>query len=97
MAAQEKPVPALTVLGSVLNTDQVVCVSNASGNAVTGLVSVEGLFSSTANLTIILPALGTPANSTSMTVAPGTVWYDASFLYVAVANNNTKRVSLSSF
>ncbi len=97
MAAQEKSVPSLPVANSVLITDYLVCVSNASGNSVTGLIPVDTLFGDTANLVIALPPLGTPANSISMNVAPGTVWYDSSFLYVAVSNNVTRRVSLSSF
>lgn len=38
----------------------------------------------------------TPANST-ITVAAGTIFYDASYLYIATANNTLKRVSLTAF
>jgi hypothetical protein len=38
----------------------------------------------------------TPANST-INVAAGVILYDASYLYIAVANNTLKRVSLTAF
>lgn len=38
----------------------------------------------------------TPANA-AITVTKGTILYDTNYLYVAVANNTLKRVSLSSF
>lgn len=38
----------------------------------------------------------TPANST-ITVAQGTIMWDANYLYVATANNVLKRVALSTF
>jgi len=38
----------------------------------------------------------TPANSTSSVLA-GKVWADEEYLYVAVSNNNIKRIALTSF
>lgn len=41
--------------------------------------------------------LGTPANSAALTVTQGTIWFDSTYVYVAVANNVVKRASLTSF
>lgn len=47
--------------------------------------------------TLIVRSNVTPTNSTSTTVAQGTVFWDTSFFYVATANNHVKRAALSDF
>lgn len=47
--------------------------------------------------TLIIPFRSTPANSTSLTVGNNAIFHDGNFLYVATANNVTKRVALSTF
>lgn len=46
--------------------------------------------------TLLIGNNSTPANSSS-NAEQGMVWFDASYIYVATANNVIKRVSLSSF
>lgn len=45
---------------------------------------------------VVIKNTSTPANSTA-NVAAGTIWFDANYVYVAVANSVIKRASLSSF
>lgn len=74
--------------------------SLAAANSSTKLV-VEHTYSNGVSNTFQLSvanlfAFSTPANST-ITITKGTMLYDTNYLYVAVANNTLKRVSLSSF
>lgn len=85
MAAQEKRVPDLPVANSIVVGDQIVAVSNSSGNTVTQLVPVTKLLNLGAYL-------GTPANSTSSVVTPGVSWTDGNYFYVATSNNIVKRL-----
>lgn len=74
--------------------DLLVIVDDPAGSPVTKRVSVQNLLSnSSANVAI---RNITPANS-SITVKAGVMFYDANYLYIAVANNTLKRVALSSF
>lgn len=44
----------------------------------------------------IISRTDTPANST-ITVTAGSIWSDGTYLYVATANNNLKRIALTAF
>jgi hypothetical protein len=82
-------------------SDMLVAYSQVSNADV--LISVSNIFSSfslnsngltTSNLTVTNNH--TPANS-SVNVSQGSIWYDTNYLYVAVANNIIKRITLTSF
>lgn len=76
------------------NTKFVVSHTANSGVTNTYSLSIATLLGNTAaNVSL---RLVTPANST-INVAQGTIFYDSSYLYIAVANNTLKRVALTSF
>lgn len=77
--------------------------------ALTANVTVNNLAVTSANVTtltvntgtfpttLIIPHKATPANSTALVIGNNAVFHDGNFLYVAVGNNVTKRVPLSTF
>jgi len=79
-----------------------------SGNSTTGGVTVENLFgNSDVNFTVsntkilsantlVIRKNNTPSTS-SDTVTRGTIWFDSSYLYVAIGTNTIKRVALEAF
>ena len=94
MSDRYKKVTELTALTSPAGEDLLLIVDDPSGTPVTKKVTVSNLFgNSTANVVIYNV---TPANST-ITVKKGTLMFDSSFIYVAVANNTLKRVGLNAF
>jgi len=94
MSDRSKKVTELTALTSPAGEDLLLIVDDPSGTPVTKKVTVSNLFgNSTANVVIYNV---TPANST-ITVKKGTLMFDSSFIYVAVANNTLKRVGLNAF
>ena len=46
--------------------------------------------------TLIVGNTSTPISST-MTVATGSMWFDSTYLYLAISNNVIKRVTLETF
>ena len=74
--------------------DLLVIVDDVAGTPITKKVTVGNLLGNTSANVVIYNS--TPANST-ITVKKGTILFDTSYLYVAVANNTLKRVALSSF
>lgn len=109
MADRSRKITELAVATSVAANNLLVVVDRHSANTpVTksanvsvffGNVAANVVLSNSAVLsaqTVILRNNTTPANS-GVTVAAGTIWADANFIYVAVANNTVKRVALSSF
>ena len=46
---------------------------------------------------LIIPYKAAPANSTALTISNNAIFHDGFYLYVAIANNVTKRVALTSF
>jgi hypothetical protein len=89
-----RKVSELPTTNSAASDDRLVILKNPGGSPSTRTISVENLFSnSSANVVL---QKQTPANST-ITVAEGTLFFDETYLYVAVANNVLKRVELSSF
>jgi hypothetical protein len=91
------------------NANTVLVVNHTVSNVVnTYQLSTNNFFSNVAaNVTLVNTAVlsantfvlrnnQTPANST-VTVTKGTIMFDSSYLYIAVANNSLKRVALSSF
>lgn len=109
MADRAKKISELTALANASGVDAFVIVDNHSAaNAVTKKITLSALFADVASNTVmsgnnILSANTlivrydtTPANST-VAVSKGTIWADADYLYVAVANNTIKRIGLSAF
>lgn len=94
MSDRSKKVTELTALTSPAGEDLLLIVDDPSGTPTTKKVTVSNLFgNSTANVVVFNT---TPANST-ITVKKGTLMFDSSYIYVAVANNLLKRVGLNSF
>lgn len=92
--------------------DFLILVNDPQGSPVTTKISVGNFYSNvTVNVTFseTLRATGnvyannfhitnsvTPAYST-VAVEKGKIWFDQDYLYVAVANNDIRRVALTSF
>lgn len=97
MPDRAKKISELTAATSAVANDQLIIVTNTAGTAVTKKIVVGNLLgNSSANVKI--RSVTTPANGASIAnVVAGTLLYDSSYLYVAVANGTLKRVSLESF
>lgn len=94
MSDRAKKISELTALTSASEDDLLVIVDNPSGTAATKKITVGNLFgNSQAN--VVIHGV-TPANST-ITIKQGTLLYSNSYLYIAVANNEIKRIPLESF
>lgn len=110
MADRSKKISELAVATSVAANDLILIVDKHSSNTLSttksanvsvlfGNVAANVTLSNTAVLStnnMVLRDNSTPANST-ITVGQGKIWADASYIYVATANNTVKRVALSSF
>lgn len=98
-----KKISELVACTAPASSDLVVLVANSGSN--TEKCTVENLLAnSTANVAgnnvtgsyIYATDNTTPANSTA-TVTQGRIWYDDTYLYIAVGNNTIKRVTLEVF
>jgi len=94
MSDRAKKITELSALTAPAADDLLVIVDDVAGTPITKKVTVGNLLGNTSANVVIFNS--TPANST-ITVKKGTILFDASYLYVAVANNTLKRVALSSF
>jgi len=94
MTDRAKKISELTVLTSASGDDLLVIVDDPSGTAVTKKITVSNLFGNSQANAVIYGA--TPANS-SITIKQGTLLHDNNYLYIAVANNEVKRVVLGAF
>jgi hypothetical protein len=95
MTDRAKKISELTALTAPSADDLLVIVDDPSGTTPeTKKVTVGNLFGNSAANVVIRNV--SPANS-GITVTKGTIFFDTSYLYIAVANNTLKRVSLSSF
>ena len=92
MANTDIKTSQLVLASNLDSTDRFVVVRNASNSslATTNTVSFSTIRS-------YIAIANTPANSSALTVRGGTLLYDSNYLYIAVANNVVKRVSLQSF
>lgn len=73
----------------------VVVITDPSGIAVTKKMSVGNLFGNTSANVVLTSS--SPANSSSLVVKQGTVFYNANYMFIAVSDNVVKRVALESF
>ena len=102
MADQRRTIPELEENTAPAKVDLLVIEAYTSNtNTVTQKVTINSVLSNTANANVTVENLkitktDTPANST-ISVAGGLVWFDSNYMYVAVANNSVKRISLESF
>lgn len=100
MATQAKRVTDLPALTGPVANDVLLAVDDPDGSPSTRSVTVGELFGNSSVVvranTLVLRTKSTPANSTPV-VEQGTIWFDADYVYVAVANNVVKRASLASF
>lgn len=94
MSDRAKKITELSALTAPAADDLLVIVDDVAGTPITKKVTVGNLLGNTSANVVIYNS--TPANST-ITVKKGTILFDTSYLYVAVANNTLKRVALSSF
>ena len=83
------------------NSDRVVVLYGASTNntsnsvAQTATITVTNLFKGVGSLEIPI-VTSDPANSTAMTIAKGTMFATANYLYIAIDNNKLGRIALDS-
>ena len=97
MADRAKKISELPAVTSVVGTDLMVAVANASGNGVTSYITVGNLLANSANVqTSYLRSNTTPANATATGVR-GEIRYDTSYVYVCTANNVWKRAAISTW
>jgi len=89
MVDRSKKISELPLVSVVANTDLVIIVANTSGTANTKRVTANNFRNS-----IIFGSV--PADSTSNGFT-GQLAYDTNYLYICVANNTWKRVTLSSY
>ena len=95
MTTNAKKISELNETQSATADDFVVIVDDPNNIPSTKKITVQNLFgNSSAN--VKLTSLS-PANSTMTAIKAGVIFYDQSYLYIAVANNVVKRVALSLF
>lgn len=90
MANSDVKISELTQTNQLSNTDVFVVARGIGGAPSTNTISLSALRTQ-------VPIPTTPANSSALIISSGTLLYDSSYLYIAVANNIVKRVALSSF
>lgn len=94
MAGESVRLVDKAVVNAIVATDTLF----VTANGVVAQINPPNAFSNV-NLkvaTLLVGNTATPANST-ITVAQGTIWYDANYIYCATANNTLKRVALTAF
>lgn len=100
----------ITVQNFFGNVSTSVAINNtatvSSSLTVTGIVTTQSNTNNFATInannlvvngSIYIPSGSTPANSTSLTITKGSIFYDSGYIYVAIANNTVKRAALSTF
>ena len=95
-----KKVSELTSATAIEANNLLLVITNTETIPESQNITVQDFFANvnvvSAN-TITVFSSNTPATSNSLNVGQGVVFYDSNYLYVAIANNNVKRVALSSF
>lgn len=98
MAADKAVKPSeMTIVTSVANTDLfIVTIEVGTANANTAALTAQTLFSNvTANNLFINYDVTPTANNDN--VGGRRIWWDASYLYVALSNTNIRRIPLETF
>ncbi len=90
---------AIAQINSAVANDLLIITRSSNGQ--TRSITVKNLMgNSTFDLkaaNLVTTYSNTPANSTALTIQAGQIFYDSSFLYIAVANNTVKRTAISTF
>ncbi len=94
MTDNAKKTSELPTTNNAVANDRIVILKDPAGTPSTRTIKVSDLLGNSAANVVIQEA--TPANST-ITIKKGTMLFDSNYLYIAVANNSLKRVSLNSF
>jgi len=94
MADRVKKISEFPTLSAPDSNTYFVVSHTQAGVANTYTLSLATLFGNAAANVVLQKA--TPANST-ISVSEGTLFFDDTYLYIAVANNSLKRVTLESF
>ena len=94
MSNNVKKTSELPTTNNAAADDRLVILKSPGGSPSTRTIEVSKLLGNSAANVVIQNI--TPANST-ITVTKGTVFFDNNYIYVAVANNSLKRLSLDSF
>ncbi len=92
-------ISGLSTANSISNGDYIVVVTDPTTLAETKKITFSNLLANVAVMSVnsfIITNNATPSNS-SITIARGKIFFDSDYLYVAVANNTIKRVSLTAF
>jgi hypothetical protein len=110
MADRGKPTSQLPVwANTVSGNDSIVLLTRSQSIPNTYIVNLSVTFNNanfSINLansqsisanTVIVRGTTTPANSGAVSFTPGTIFWDANNIYVAVSNTVVKRASLSTF
>jgi len=103
-AATTKKITVANFLGNVstntsFNSNVLFAANTIANNFAVTFANATTLTVNTGTFTntLIIPHRATPANSTALVIGNNAIFHDGNFLYVAVGNNVTKRVSLSTF
>jgi len=89
-----KKVSELPITNNAASDDRILILKTPGGSPSTRTITVSNLFNnSAANVTI--KEVSPPGSNISVT--QGTIFYDTNYLYIAVANNTLKRITLESF
>jgi hypothetical protein len=94
MSDRSKKVTELTALTAPVGDDLLLIIDDVAGTPVTKKVTLTNLLGNSAANVVIHNS--TPANST-ITVKKGTLMFDSTYLYIATANNQLKRILLTAF
>lgn len=109
MASNARKISELTACTAATGGNQLVVVGNTSGTSNTYSLTVSNLFgNSQANVIVgdsyvlstnnlIIRNTTTPANSEAGGITNNSIWFDADYIYVALANGYIKRAPISVF
>jgi hypothetical protein len=103
-----KKITELNATTTISGGDLLVVVTDPTGVASTKKMTITNFFANvqpavifngelTVANNIKIPTKSTPANTNSLSISQGSMFYDANYLYVATANNTVKRVALTTF
>lgn len=103
MAVNQRHPKDFPTANSVDKTDLIILVKNANTTANLYNISAQTFFGSvntdlilTSNAKLVIGKYSTPANSSANCIK-GEIWFDSNYIYLAVANNDIRRVSIESF
>jgi len=92
----------VTSSNSITGDDKLIFVNDPANTANVYTITYQNFMANVSiplviSNTLFISTKSAPANSSAMTISSGALFYDETYLYIAVANNTVKRVALSSF